>query len=202
MCGSGENNDMIDHAIAIRALLRDLTECGDTGMVLKCENRYFIALVDVLGHGAEARKIAAMAEECLRNSQGDDVREVMMSLHQALSGSRGAVASICSLDADTGKLTYTGIGNITTRIMGIKSARLVPKDGIVGFGSIRPQVREIFLMSGDTVILHSDGIREHFDMLDWPELYMDSAEKIAWGILQRYGDKGDDASCIALKYQN
>lgn len=32
-------------------------ECGDTGIIKEFDNKVFIAIVDVLGHGQEAHKL-------------------------------------------------------------------------------------------------------------------------------------------------
>jgi len=192
--------ETIDFAMAIRPLFGLLSECGDTGKIIRSENRCFLALIDVLGHSAEARKVAVLAEEYLDTHHGENLAEVMNGLHRCLSGSRGAVVSLCNFDMATGRLRYTGIGNISMRLIGSAPQRLVSGEGVVGYGFGRPQVSEVGLMPGDALLLHSDGIREHFELWECPGLFEQDAETIVQGILEKFGKKVDDAACMVLKY--
>lgn len=190
----------IEYAISIDPLLKSSSECGDTGRIIEYDHYCFLALIDVLGHGAEARDVAILAEEYLNLNYRKDIMEIMNGLHECLLGSRGAVAALCSLDLETGELKHIAIGNITTRIFGGKSVRIISRDGIVGYGTINPVVQVFSLNAGDTLLLHSDGIKEHFDELDCIGLFKEKAEFITGKILEKYGKNNDDACCIALKY--
>jgi len=61
-------------------------------------------------------------------------------------------------------------------------------------------VKEQKLLPGTTLIMHSDGISTHFDILEFPGLPYKSAAAIAQGLLERFGARDDDASCIVMKY--
>lgn len=190
----------VDYATAIRPLYGSISECGDAGIMIQNGNRYFIALIDVLGHGSKARKVALLAEEYLNAHYDENLLDIMNGLHHCLKYGRGAVVSLCSFDAGTGVLRYTGIGNITVKIVGNVPADLISRDGIVGYGTISPQLSETRLRPGNTMLLYSDGIRTHFDLLEHPGLFFQSAQKIADTILEKFGKKMDDASCIVMKY--
>lgn len=189
-----------EYALIMQALLGDVAECGDGGIIIKRNNSYFIALIDVLGHGSEAHKVALLAIDYLESNYFSDLSKVLCGLHEYLIGSRGAVVALCHFDIDTGCLRYTGVGNITVRLLGPRMMRFVLKDGIVGYGAIKPKVQEITLMPNDILLLHSDGIKEHFDVYECRYLLNESAEDIAKGIMKRYGLRNDDSSCIVLKY--
>jgi negative regulator of sigma-B (phosphoserine phosphatase) len=57
------------------------------------------------------------------------------------------------------------------------------------------------LTDGDVLVLHTDGVKEHFDLEDYPELLVDDAETVANHIINQFGGAEDDACCIALRYQ-
>lgn len=190
----------VDYHFVFRALLGAATECGDTGIIKVCDNKCFLGLVDVLGHGKDAYMIACLASDYLEGHYYDDLVIMMKGLHEHLKGTRGIVAALCRIDINTGDLMYVGIGNICVKIMGPRPFTFVPRDGIIGYvmPSPREQCRKLY--SGDTLVMYSDGIREHFNPLDCAGLFNGTAESIAIGLLKQFGKKDDDASCIALKY--
>lgn len=190
----------VDLGMTFQALLGTESECGDIGVIQEYDNQCFLALIDVLGHGSEARKIALSARKYLKNNYQKDITDIINGLHEHLKGTRGAVAAMCHLDIFTGELTYIGIGNITVRVFGTKPIRLIPKDGIIGYRMRKPQKHSIKLYPGDTILMHSDGIKEHFDLIDCVGLLRENAESIAVRILEYFWKKNDDASCIVLKY--
>ena len=56
------------------------------------------------------------------------------------------------------------------------------------------------LYAGDVLVMYSDGIKEHFEPSECREILMGNAKSIAVGLLNQFGKKNDDASCIALRY--
>ena len=190
----------IDCAFAVRPLFRRMSESGDLAAVYKNGPSCLLALVDVLGHGANARTVAIKAGACIDALSEEDPAAILGGLHQCLSGTRGAVAAVCRFDGATGTLQYAGIGNIALRLVGKQSASLVCADGVLGYGTVHAGVKEQKLLTGTTLILHSDGISTHFDILECPGILYKSAEEIAAELLDRFGIKDDDASCIVMKY--
>jgi negative regulator of sigma-B (phosphoserine phosphatase) len=190
----------IDLGMTCKSLLGEESECGDIGIIKEYGNHCFLALIDILGHGSEARKVALYAKLYLENNYEKDSIDLMNGLHEHLKGTRGAVAAICNLNVLTGEMSYVGVGNITARIMGSKFTRLVPRDGVIGYSMSKPKKQILKLYEGDILLLHSDGIKEHFDVFECAGLLKENAVDIAQGILKKFEKKQDDASCIVLKY--
>jgi negative regulator of sigma-B (phosphoserine phosphatase) len=190
----------IELGMCSQAMLGPESECGDIAVIKEYDNQCFISLVDVLGHGREAREIALLAKNYLEKNYKKELSELMNGLHVHLKGTRGAVAAMCRLNILTGELTYVGIGNITIRIFGVKPTRLIPKDGIVGYRMRTIRELSIKLHPEDIILMHSDGIKEHFDIFECAALLKENAEDIAIGVLEQFGKKSDDASCVVLKY--
>lgn len=190
----------IDFGMCYRAMLGPESECGDITVLKQYDNQCFFALIDVLGHGAEARKIAILAERYLEENYKRNLIDVINGLDQHLKGTRGAVVALCHLEILTGELTYIGIGNITVRIFGGKTIRLTPKGGIIGYRITTPRSINLKLHPEDIVLMYSDGVKEHFDIIECAALLKEEAQDIADGILKQFGKKNDDASCIVLKY--
>lgn len=189
-----------DCHLITQALMVARDECGDTGVIVQHGTECFIGLVDILGHGKEAHQTSLLAERYLRENADKTLLELMQGLDKTLRGSRGAVASLCRLDTDSGELRCVGVGNITTRIFGAENTRFISRDGIVGYMMPTPQEKKYSLVPGDVVMLYSDGIKESFEIYDCPDLLSGTAEEIAKKLFQCFYKGDDDGSCLIMRY--
>ncbi len=192
----------IDCHLIYRAKTGIADECGDIGVIRKTPDYCWLSLVDVLGHGKSAYQIACRARAWLENQPGRLPVEMIGGLHDCLKGTRGAVAAVCRLAIETGELIYAGMGNITLRIFGARPGRLVTRDGVLGYKIPAPLEKTIRLHAGDILVMSSDGVREHFEPLDYPDLFMGGAEQICRRFIRELSKPDDDASCIVLRYNN
>ncbi|MBU1041394.1 MAG: SpoIIE family protein phosphatase [Proteobacteria bacterium] len=190
----------VEHHLILDPMTGLLEECGDTGVVVVDGESCFAALVDVLGHGPEARQSAIVAEEFLPGCAGEGLTQSLRGLHDKLRRGRGAVVTLLDLDLESGELLVAGIGNITTRIFGAEHTRVLSRDGIVGYSMSTPREQRFRLRSGDVVLLYSDGIRESFEAHDCPGLLAGSAKEIAERVMRSFRKGDDDASCLVLRY--
>jgi len=182
------------------ALTGEVSECGDTGVIVQDDETCFIALVDVLGHGKDAATVAAVAEAFLAENCRKPVADLMQGLHERLKGSRGAVAFLGRLDLATGDFRFAGIGNISAKVFGTDDPRrLMSKDGVVGYMMSTPREQILRLIPRDIVMLCSDGVREHFDILEHPGLLRGSAENVVENMLSQLSKGDDDASCLVMR---
>lgn len=190
----------VDCHLVKRALTRREAECGDTGVIKELDGQLFLALVDVLGHGREAHDVALTAQAYLEDNCRQAPVEVMQGLHRCLKGTRGAVAAVCRLDTATGELIYVGMGNIVVRVLGPRAVRFVSRDGVVGYMMSTVKKQAVKLLAGDVLVMHSDGIKEHFELTGRPDILSGNAESIATALLEQFWKQNDDASCIVLRY--
>ena len=156
--------------------------------------------MDALGHGKIAHDIALAARASVEADPPLPVTEIITAIHHSLKGTRGAVAAVCRLDTDTGLLTYSGMGNISIRIIGSRPERLVTRDGVLGYMIPTPRQGETRLFPGDILVMTSDGIREHYDPDMFADLFTGNARDIAQSLIRHLGRQTDDASCIVLRY--
>ena len=193
----------LDYHVAVRPQTdSENGECGDTTFIREFDDELFIGLVDVAGHGKNAHKIAVTCKDYLEKNCHRDLVEIMNGLHKHIQGSRGAVAGIGRLDLKTGKMKYVGVGNTVLRKFGSTSLKLIPRLGMIGYIIPTPKEEIVMLHDGDVLVLYSDGVREHFELEDYPELLNDNAETIAKLLIRQFGKKNDDATCIALRYKS
>lgn len=190
----------IDCSSVVRPLFRSMSESGDLALTFGDECACMLTLIDVLGHGANARKVAVQAGECVEELRAESPAAIIEGLHRRLAGTRGAVAAVCRFDAESGMLRYAGVGNIALRIVGRQWGSFVTADGVLGYGVIHAATKEHKLLPGTALIMHSDGISTHFDILGCPGLLYKSAAEIASTLLERFSAKDDDASCIVMKF--
>ena len=146
--------------------------------------------------------MAVICEDFLGKNYRRDLGKIAKGLHEHIKGSRGAVAGLCLLDRVTGELEYVCMGNITIRKFGLHNHRIIPRDGIVGYIMSTPRKDNMNLDNGDVIVLHTDGIKEHFDLEDYPELLAYDARNVATHIIEHFGKEHDDALCIVLKYSH
>jgi phosphoserine phosphatase RsbX len=175
---------------------------GDAAVIVAYEGKLLAGIVDVLGHGPEAHEVAMKAKHYLDNGlEPGDPLELLKGLHDTLRGTRGAAAGLAVLDSAQGLVRYAGVGNTTIRRFGTVDDRLVSVDGIVGGGTMRtPREQRMSLSRRDVVLMYSDGVRDHFEWRDNPQLLRGDAEKIVRTVIRLFGRDYDDAACIAVRY--
>lgn len=174
---------------------------GDAAIIREKDHLLLAAIVDVLGHGPEAHEVAVETEKFLMAHWNDSVVDLMDQLHKHLVGSRGAGAGLCVVDRRSGLLRYTGIGNTVIRRFGSSELRLLSRSGIIGGSRRTPKEEQMTLTPGDVVLLYTDGVKDRFQLHDYPQLLHHTAESIARTVIQRFGKDHDDATCIALRYE-
>lgn len=184
-----------------KAPLTKESECGDTGFIKEFDNKGFMAVADVLGHSSEAHVVATRIDEILQTNYREDLPKLMDIIHHDIESTRGAAVSICLLDLCSYELKCVGIGNITTRTFGSITVRLIPKGGIVGYVMPSPVELIVRLRAGDVVASYSDGVQEHFDINDYPDILSHDAETISENIMRKFSKGNDDAICAVLKIQ-
>lgn len=174
---------------------------GDTAVIRQEGDNLMAVIVDVLGHGEEARELAVIIEEFLVRVPLSDPASMMKALDTHVSGGRGAVAGLAMLDLESGWLSYVGVGNTTIRRFGDHEGRLLSRPGIVGGKARALREERLQVGPGDVVVLYTDGVRDHFEFAEYPRLLGHSAEVISRTIVRRFGKLHDDAACVALRLE-
>jgi len=189
----------MDYFIAKKPFNNDIY-CGDTGTVKKFDDKLFIGIIDVLGHGKKAHKAALICDDFLERNYRHDLVETMKGLHEHIRGIRGAVGALCLLELKTGVLRFVGVGDTNVITFGRNNTRFVSRSGVIG--DLMPPLREdkIKIFEGDLLVLYTDGVKTYFDLEEHPEMLKDGAKAIATFVIERFGRETDDALCIVVKY--
>src|SRR6266508_2143354 len=195
---------LIEWGVATLALPGE-TQSGDLHLVKPVGTGALVAVVDGLGHGAEAASAAQAAVAALERHATESPVPLIERCHRALHGTRGAVMSVALFARRERSMTWFGIGNVEGLLLygdgaarsGSPRASLVTRGGIVG--SELPRLHPVVLpiAPGDTLIFATDGIREGFADGLSPEA---PPQQLADQILARHGKGTDDALVLVARY--
>src|SRR5437660_6318818 len=137
---------LIEWGVASLALPGE-AESGDLHLVKPVATGVLVAVVDGLGHGAEAATAARTAVTTLEEHASESLLALLQRCHWALKGSRGVVMSLAFANQQQNALTWVGVGNVECMLFHPDAATpatpirasLVTRGGIVG--SELPPVR-------------------------------------------------------------
>lgn len=200
---SSSEDETFQHELNVSVAVRTHPEsnvCGDGHVIRHDGPRTLIAVIDGLGHGEKARKAAAEAEAYLHANYRKPLDQMPEELHSILRHTRGAVMGIARIDEGTGTITFTGVGNISARLWKPeerKWVRPVSMSGTLGVSLRTPKVFSYLWTKGCILIMHSDGIREHWDME--PADLTKSLPEISRFLIENYWRKNDDATALVAR---
>jgi len=196
------NSHLIEWGVACLTMPGE-SQSGDRHLVQPYTNGVLVAVVDGLGHGAQAAAAADLAVTILSKYAHESVIALCKRCHDGLRKTRGVVMSLASFNERDQTLTWMGIGNVEGLVLSVESSPrprdeyLFLRGGVVG-GHL-PSLSASFMpvMRGDTLIFVTDGIRSGFakglSMSDPPKL-------IANRVLADYSKGSDDALVLVARY--
>lgn len=170
---------------------RGETENGDAVVIREEEGRSLIAVVDALGHGPKAAKVAALTTEHLKSFDlRRGVLKLVETVDRGLRGTRGAAAMMCIIDEDG--LVGCGVGNVEMRVEGQQvPVQLTP--GILGAGVRNCRVFNGKLRVGTRLVVFSDGLSARTSL---DGLRNASPQAACEALFEKYRRNHDDASIV------
>ena len=178
-------------------------ESGDLAVVAAFPNGMLAAVVDGLGHGAEAARAAQAAALVLRRFAAEPIDRLIERTHEALKDTRGAVMSMARFEGPESTMTWVGVGNVDAKLMPGSGRSdhvdrsMVLHGGIVGYRLPPLRPTSVLVTPGDVLILATDGVRS--DAGPPPDL-SGSPEEIARRILADGNKDTDDALVLVTRY--
>ncbi|HSY01313.1 MAG TPA: SpoIIE family protein phosphatase [Acidobacteriaceae bacterium] len=174
--------------------------CGDAWAFHHTADRTLVLLVDGIGHGWEAAEAAQEATTTFRKYADRAPGEILLSIHDALKKTRGAVAAIAEIRANEGTLTYAGVGNISAVVQsGNGSRSLVSHNGTLGMATSRIQEFKVDWPADAVLVLHSDGLHSRWDLSSYAGLIVRHPAVIGAVLLRDFRRQRDDASVVVVK---
>jgi phosphoserine phosphatase RsbX len=173
---------------------------GDRAVVVEFPTGALVALIDGLGHGSAACDAAVEAERVMLAAPYEAVDELMRRCHEKLKGTRGAVISLASFDAERAMMSWLGVGNVEALLVRAQSGgveAVAMKGGTVGYKLPTLNPRTVAIHPGDTLVLASDGIRHGFKA---EVLNARTPQQIADEVMSRWAKDSDDACVVVARY--
>ena len=170
--------------------------CGDVTLVHH-GSTILIALADGLGHGPLAAEAAQAFCDYLGHHADDPLERLLRGASAAVAGTRGLAGAVLRIDERAHQLEFAGVGNIELNAVSQSPIRPVCSPGIIGrpIRVIKPY--QFNLAPGDLLVMHSDGISSRMDLQPHKALIPSAIAEV---ILQQYGKRHDDASCVVVRY--
>jgi phosphoserine phosphatase RsbX len=176
---------------------------GDAYVVAPFDGGTLVAVVDGLGHGPEAARVAQIAITTLQERPADGVEQLIRRCHDVLMGTRGVVMTLASFSASACSFSWLGVGDVEAFLFRAAPAlnagreHVLLRGGVVGYQLPPLRAAVVTVAIGDTLILATDGIDDGFTALQ-PSRSQPPRE-IAEHILARYSKGSDDALVLVAR---
>jgi negative regulator of sigma-B (phosphoserine phosphatase) len=150
------------------------TQAGDGYVVKAFPDGVLVAVMDGLGHGAEAAAATTVAVATLEGYAHEPLIYLVQRCHRELKHTRGVAMSLASFNSREGVMTWIGVGNVEGLLirsqpgpMGRRAEdrtreRLLVLGGVVGYRIPTLRSRVVPVLHGDSLILATDGIHADF----------------------------------------
>lgn len=170
---------------------------GDRYAIRSTAAGQLLLLSDGLGHGKLAANASSMAVEAFLVGAPDSPTRMVDRLHRQMGHTRGAAIGVAELDWAAGVARFAGLGNIAGHVVAPGARRtMVSLPGIAGH-NCRSLRQFDYPLPGDAlVVMHSDGVRDRWDLDDYPGLAAHTPLVVAATLLRDAGVRRDDASVL------
>ena len=180
--------------------IRGEIACGDTWRAAFLPERVSFMVADGLGHGESAAIASAVIAATFDSSSSSSPIEILESAHRQAVGTRGAAASIAEVDRGTGRIRFSGIGNVTsTLVNGSKSKGMFAHNGTIGAQVRKFQSFDYEWPEGAMLVMHSDGLQSRWSLDEYPGLRLRHPTVIAAVLLRDFARDRDDVTVLVVK---
>ncbi len=172
---------------------------GDAFIVREWNGKLVVGVIDGLGHGEAAQHAALTVQAFVQSHYDLPLDRIFLGAGRASRGTRGVVMAVSRFDSAS-EMTLATLGNVEARAWSDKERiQLLVKRGILGTGDVGALVQQHRWQPGWTLVLHSDGVRTHWQWEDFPGLERQPAQVIADKLLKELGKTDDDATVVAVR---
>jgi anti-sigma regulatory factor (Ser/Thr protein kinase) len=185
---------------AVSVPLQTELVCGDRWDFIEVDAGARLLLADGLGHGPFAEEAAREAIIVFRKQSTSSPAQTMDLVHLALGKTRGAAGAMVTLDLVQGRLTSSGVGNISMRLVSDESARsLISDNGTLGSNARKAHEAHIPWHAESSLVMHSDGLGSHWNLKDYPGISARHPSILAGLLYRDHRRERDDSTVIVLR---
>lgn len=173
--------------------------CGDAWVVADGDGRTTALVVDGLGHGVGAAGAARVAVDVFVDHHDDELESVARQIHEAMRPTRGGAAALCRLDPQRRRAEYVGVGNINGRLLRPSGSQaMVSLNGTLGTELTVPRIRRMsYDLDAAALVMSTDGVREGFDITEYPGL-LDRDPQVVAAMIHAQCSRGTDDSTVVV----
>jgi hypothetical protein len=173
---------------------------GDAFVVKQWAESALVGVIDGLGHGQLAHRAAQAARQYVESHFDLPLDQIFRGVDRACRSTRGVVMALARFDWGQGRLAFASVGNVEVRVF--PSSALFPfsiRRGIIGLNAPNAMVTEHPWPPGHVLVLHSDGLRTHWNWKDFPGLAEQPAQALAQELLRLLAKEEDDATVLVVR---
>jgi anti-sigma regulatory factor (Ser/Thr protein kinase) len=180
--------------------VRGEVENGDAWQVSIDGDRARFFVVDGLGHGPTAAVAALTAVRSFQSHRDMRPQPFLEATHRELSGTRGAAAAFLQLEPSSGAVSYAGIGNISSCLIGSHGQKgMMSHNGTLGGNVRKIQAFDYAWPVGGILVMHSDGIKTRWSLADYPGLVERHPAIVAATLARDFSRGNDDMTVLVAR---
>ena len=185
--------------VATRPRLAE-AENGDAFVIKQWGESALLGVIDGLGHGPFAHRAAQAARQYVEGHCDRPLEQIFCGTDRACRATRGVVMALARFDWGRGLLTFASVGNIEIRIFPHSDPfQFCIRRGIIGLNAPGAVVTEHSWPLDHLFMLHSDGLRTHWNWQDFPGLTDQPASTQAQDFLRLLAKEEDDATVLVVR---
>jgi anti-sigma regulatory factor (Ser/Thr protein kinase) len=172
---------------------------GDGFVIKQWARSALVGIIDGLGHGQFAHRAASTARQYVETHFDQPLDQLFRGTGRAARATRGVVMALARFDWGLGRMCFASVGNIETRVFPSSAEFKFPvRRGVIGLNAPSAKVVEHPWPLDNTMVLHSDGLRSHWGLDDFPELTRQTPAAAAEQLLRALAREQDDATVLVV----
>jgi anti-sigma regulatory factor (Ser/Thr protein kinase) len=173
---------------------------GDAFVVKLWAESALVGVIDGLGHGQFAHHAAQAARQYVGSHFDLPLDQIFRGVGRACRATRGVVMALARFDWGQGRLAFASVGNIEVRVFPSSATfSFSIRRGVIGLNAPNAVVTEHPWSPDHVLVLHSDGLRTHWNWKDFPGLGDQPAPSLAQEFMRLLAKEEDDATVIVVR---
>jgi len=174
--------------------------CGDAWEEEARAGGVTLVVADGLGHGLGAADASREAVAVFRSRRGSPPAARLEAIHAGLRSTRGAAVAIAEIDLQALVVRFAGLGNVCARLVAADRVRhLVSHNGTAGHAARRIDEFTYPWVSGDVLVMHTDGLATQRDLTAYPGLTERHPSLVAAVLYRDFARGRDDAAVVVAR---